>query len=430
MEHELQLQKQLTCVTTEKLKGDFKASEKEMTVLRAVGNVQKERVELEAETNDLEAAAMRRQKEMLQEALRLEREMEEVVKQREIMVLEYEARRLKDFGQKRAAAVHQGGGIVGIEAVSRVNNRRGLQGEDASSAGVLVFGDLEPNRHILRPVVGNVAPSFGDFNPMAGKECVEGEIMHTMQEGMQTTCVNQAQRTASITGKDEENGHNEKDVKGRVVNRSMVVDLTNNSTFEVYHSDEDNSRMEPHNVPQEPQNISQGNLKEQPHIPQELQSCGVGSSNPNDWYEQVVGEVDDGLNQKEVVAQQEKILAQIRRENEAEVKTKELVAKLALDEEEEGDSKQVVAVKQDERPIGTDLSEFIVVAVKKRQMKMAKKSGGEALQNDLRKSQGEEEYVNHHGKNGETMAELEAEKKKACELVRQRTAATASSKVA
>ena len=143
--------------------------------------------------------------------------------------------------------------------------------------------------------------------------------------------------------------------------------------------------------------------------------------------------MDDGLNQKEVVAQQEKILAQIRRENEAEVKTKELVAKLALDEEEEekeGDSKQVVTVKQDERPIGTDLSEFIVVAVKKRQMKMAKKSGGEALQNDRRKSQGEEEYVSHHGKNSETMAELEAGKKKTCDLVRQRTAATARSKVA
>ena len=93
------------------------------------------------------------------------------------------------------------------------------------------------------------------------------------------------------------------------------------------------------------------------------------------------GEVDDGLNNKEVLAQQEKIFAQIQRENEAEARTKELVAKLALGEAED-DSKQVVAdqevVKQNEKPNGTDLSEFIVVAVKKRQMKMAKKSGGGA----------------------------------------------------
>jgi len=409
MEQELQLEKQLTCVAMEKLKvvdsrGDFRALEEEMSVQRALGHVQKERAELEAETTQLEAAAMRRQKAMLQEALRLEREMEEVVKHREIVILEHEARRLKDLGQKRVAA-HQdslGGGIVGIEAVAIVKNRRGRQGED-TSAGGLVFGDLETDdEHIPRPGVGNEAPSVGIVNPTAREECLEGEMM---QEVMQIA----AEKQRAATGKDqparskdvgEEGG---KDGKVGVVNRSMVVDLTNNSTFEVYNSDEDNSQI----IPQEHLN--------------ELQTGHVDSSSPalpKGQYEEVeTGEVDDGLNNKEVLAQQEMILAQIQRENEAEFRTKELLAKLARGEGEE-DSKQVVAEKQDVRPIGTDLSEFIVVAVKKRQMKMAKKSGGDAGEviHEMRRSEGEEDFS--HRQN-----ELKAERKKSCELVRQRTAA-------
>jgi len=412
MDQELQLQKQLTCVTMEKLKvvdsqGDFRASGKETTVQRALGQVQKERAELEAETTNLEATAMRRQKEMVQEALRLEREMEEVVKHREIVILEYEANRLKDVVHNRVASVHQdslGGSIVGIEAVAMANGR-GRQGED-TLAGGLVFGDLETNKHISRPAVENHATSLGVLNPMVR----DGEMMERV---MQTAAEKQAQRTTG--GRDQparnrdvgEKG--DEDGKVRAANRSIVVDLTNNSTFEVYNSDEDNSQMESHNILQE-------NLKE-------VQSGGVDSSSPslpNGQYEEVeMGVLDDGLNKKEVLAQQEKILAQIQRENEAEVRTKELLAKLALGEGED-DSKQVVAerqvVKQDERPIGTDLSEFIVVAVKKRQMKMGKKSGGGAgeAMHEMRKSGGEEDVS--HRKN-----ELE-ERKEACELVRQRTA--------
>lgn len=228
---------------------------------------------------------------------------------------------------------------------------------------------------------------------------------------METAAEKPAQRTAR--GRDQpainqdvvEKGG--EDGKLRVVNRSIVVDLTNNSTFEVYNSDEDNSQMEP-------QNILQENLKE-------LQSGGVDSSSPSlpkDQYEEVeAGKLEDGMNEKELLDQQEKILAQIQRENEAEVRTKELVAKLALGEGED-DSKQVVAEKQDERPIGTDLSEFIVVAVKKRQMKNGKKPAGGAgeVMHGMRKSGGEEDVSPRKN-------ELEAERKKACELVRQRTAA-------
>merc|ERR1719234_1020990 len=92
--------------------GNMRASEKELMVQRALGHIQKERAMLEAETADLEAVAMQRQKEMVVEALRLEREMEEVVKHREMVILakerEYEARRLKDLVENRVAAVHQG----------------------------------------------------------------------------------------------------------------------------------------------------------------------------------------------------------------------------------------------------------------------------------------------------------------------------------
>ena len=200
MDQELQLQKQLTCVTMEKLKvvdsqGDFRASGKETTVQMALGQVQKQRAELEVETTNLEAAAMRRQKEMVQEALRLEREMEEVVKHREIVVLEYEASRLKDLVHNRVASTHQdslGGGIVGIEAVAMAN-RGGRQGEEILAGG-LVFGDLEKNKHFLkpgvdRPGVENEAPSLGVLNPVAR----EGEMMEKV---METAAEKQAQRTA------------------------------------------------------------------------------------------------------------------------------------------------------------------------------------------------------------------------------------------
>ena len=77
--------------------------------------------------------------------------------------------------------------------------------------------------------------------------------------------------------------------------------------------------------------------------------------------------------------------------------------------------KQVVS---DERPIGTDLSEFIVVAVKRRQMKMALKSKGSdsEVQVDKRKSGGGDAK-------SQSGAELEGERKKFGQLAKQRVAA-------
>lgn len=420
MEQELQLQKQLTCVTMEKLKvtdgqGDLRPLEETM-VQRALDQVQKERAELEAETTDLEAVAMRRQKEMVQEALRLERDMAEVVKHREIVILEYEAGRLKDLVQNRADSL--GGGIVGIEAVAR-----GRQGGDTPVKG-LVFGDVEKNGLIPRRAVKNEAPSLGILNPMAVEVCLEGDMM---QGGKVNPALKQPTGPTD-TGREKPAGGPEIEEKGGddgkvgAANRSMVVDLTNNSTFDVYNSDEDNSQLEPPHIPQE-------------QLKKELQSGEVESSRPSlsqDLCKEVniMGEIEDGLNNKEVLAQQEEILAQIRRENEAAVRTKELVAKLALSSEGEDNSEQVAVtekqvVKQnEERPIGTDLSEFIVVAVKKRQMKMARKSEESASERklEMRKSGGDDD-VRSPPKNEETMAELEAERKKARELIRQRTAA-------
>merc|ERR1719239_1922917 len=199
MEQELQLQKQLTCVTMERAKvvdnqGNMRASKEELTVQRALGHVQKEQAMLEAETADLEAAAMRRQKEMVQMALRLEKEMEEVVKHREMVILskerEYEARRQKYVVENRVAAFDQdslGGGIVGIEAVA-IANKRERQGEDILAGG-LVFGDLEKNRHISRPAVENEKPSLGSVRPV-GEVCLEGD-MKQEREVMRTPAVKQ-----------------------------------------------------------------------------------------------------------------------------------------------------------------------------------------------------------------------------------------------
>jgi len=270
---------------------------------------------------------------------------------------------------------------------------------------------------IPRPPAENEEPSLGSLKPIAGEVCLEGDLK---REGkvMHPSAVKQAQ-TTTPTGREKPAGSHEVEEKGgkdggiRAVNRSVVVDLTNNSTFEVYNSDEDNSQMEMH-------------INQDVHAKKELQKSGVDSSSLSLSKEAdtVPGKTADGLNDDELLAQQEEILEQIRRDQEAEMKTKELVAKLALGAEGEGGSKQVAAEeKQDERPIGTDLSEFIVVAVKKRQMKKARKSGGGASEaaSELRKSGGEENTS--HQKNEETMVELEVERKKAKDLIRQSIAA-------
>jgi len=141
--------------------------------------------------------------------------------------------------------------------------------------------------------------------------------------------------------------------------------------------------------------------------------------------EMVQGKMVDGLNDDEMLAQQIEIFDQIRRDQEAELKTKELVAKLALSAEGEENSKQVVPgpEEQNETPIGTDLSEFIVVAVKKRQMKKVRKSGVGASEatSEMWKSGGEEDTSRQ--KNGETTMAEQEERKKARELIRQRIAA-------
>merc|ERR1719239_1087315 len=214
MEQELQLQKQLTCVTMERAKvmdnqGNIRASEQELKVQRALGLVQKERAMLEAETADLEAAAMRRQKEMVQMALRLEREMEEVVKHREMVILtkerEYEARKLKDLVENRVGAVHQdslslGGGTVGVEAEA-IAHRRGMQGDETLDRG-LVFGDLERNRQMIpRPAVENAKCFLGSSNPVAAEVCNEGDMVQEVKV-IQTPAVKQESRPAP-TGREK-----------------------------------------------------------------------------------------------------------------------------------------------------------------------------------------------------------------------------------
>merc|ERR1712192_54960 len=100
----------------------------------------------------------------------------------------------------------------------------------------------------------------------------------------------------------------------RALNRSVVVDLTNNSTFDVYNSDEDNSQMEQH-------------VSQDEHIAkEESQKSGVDSSSTSlsQEAEMVQGKMVDGLNDDELLAQQEEILEQIRRDQEAEFRTKEL----------------------------------------------------------------------------------------------------------
>merc|ERR1719180_664952 len=103
----------------------------------------------------------------------------------------------------------------------------------------------------------------------------------------------------------------------------------------------------------------------QEHTKKESQKSEVESSSPSLQKEMVQGKMGDGLNDDELLAQQEEILEQIRRDQESELRSIELVAKLALSAEGEDNSKQVVPEEQNGRPIGTDLSEFIVMAVKK-----------------------------------------------------------------
>ena len=168
------------------------------------------------------------------------------------------------------------------------------------------------------------------------------------------------------------------------------------------------------------------------HSKEELQKSAVESSIPSlsKEAEIVQGKMVDGLNDDELLAQQEEILEQIRRDQEAELRSKELVAKLALSAEEEGGFKQVVAEKKqvevNQRTTGTDLSEFIVVAAKKRQTKSkkARKSGVGASEaaSEVRTSGGEED-ISRQKSEETTMAELEAERKRATELIRQRIAA-------
>ena len=426
MEQELQLQKQLTRVIMEMVNvTDVRTLvEEERMIWRALEHLQKDRAGLEAETRDLEAAVMQRQREMVQVALRLEREMEEVVKHKEMVLVararEYEASRLKNMSQTREVASHQdskapreftflGENVAGIEAVA-VSDPRGRRDEE-SSEGDLVFGDLEKDGYVMKSTAENEEASLCVLNQKANQE-------DTMQR--QTTTVKQVQRNLT-EGREKLDRSCKVEWKGdgnvKVANRSIkadrIVDITNNSTFEFYNSDEDHSQMEVH-VPPEHSNEEQLVIAS---LPKEV----------------VFGQVEDGLNNKEVLAQQEEILEQIKREHEAEEKTRELVAKLALSDGE-GDFKQVVAERQevDERQIGTDLSEFINVAIKKRKMNMARKSGGSTsdvlpeTKTEGRRYGGEGNVCDQKNEEAihELEVELEAEKKKQVkELTRQGTPA-------
>jgi len=239
---------------------------------------------------------------------------------------------------------------------------------------------------------------FGEVEKdLVMRKCSRKHILSTMTDG---------QSQDKVGGEDG---------RSEVTSIPVIVDITNNSTFEVYNSDEDNSQGELY-VSHEPV-VEEAGFKRDEKSP----------SPTNVRHEEMeigLEDVDNGMNNQEVLAQQEEILQQIRRDNEAALRTKELVAKLARNGTDDN-SEQVVCKEQadkqvvsDERPIGTDLSEFIVVAVKRRQMKMALKSKGSdsEVQVDKRKSGGGDA-------DSQSGAELEGERKKLGQLAKQRVAA-------
>ena len=380
LDQELQLQKELTRVTIGIIKGspdDVQMLEAELTIQKALDCVQKERAGLEVETRELEMAAARRQAEMVKRALMLERELLEIVKQREMAHL---ARKKENEKERQAqnsgpATISNGtaprdGGFDGMEA-----KREGTREEDSIQGMEIVFGEVEKD--------------------LVMRKCPRKHILST-------TTADQSQDKVE-------------DGRSEATSIPVIVDITNNSTFEVYNSDEDNSQGELY-VSHEPV-VEEAGFKRDEKSP----------SPTNGRHEEMeigLEDVGNGMNNQEVLAQQEEILQQIRRDNEAALRTKELVAKLARNGTDDN-SEQVVCKEQadkqvvsDERPIGTDLSEFIVVAVKRRQMKMALKSKGSdsEVQVDKRKSGGGDA-------DSQSGAELEGERKKLGQLAKQRVAA-------
>ena len=371
LEQELQLQKELTRVTIGIIKGssdDVQMLEAELTIQKALDCVQKERAGLEVETRELEMAAARRQAEMVERALMLERELLEMVKQRDMAHL---ARKKENVKERQAqnsgpATISNGiaprdGGFDGMEA-----KREGTREEDSIQGMGIVFGEVEKD--------------------LVMRKC--------------------SRKQDKVVGEDG---------RSEATSIPVIVDMTNNSTFEVYNSDEDNSHGELY-VSHEPV-VEEAGFKRDDKSPSP-------TNGRREEMEIGLEDVDNGMNNQEVLAQQEEILQQIRRDNEAALRTKELVAKLALNGTDDN-SEQVVCKEQadkqvvsDERPIGTDLSEFIVVAVKRRQMKMALKSKGSdsEVQVDKRQSGGGDAE-------SQSGAELEGERKKFGQLAKQRVAA-------
>ena len=288
LDQELQLQKELTRVTIGIIKGspdDVQMLEAELTIQKALDCVQKERAGLEVETRELEMAAARRQAEMVERALMLERELLEMVKQREMAHL---ARKRENEKERQAqnsgpATISNGiaprdGGFDGMEA-----KREGTREEDSIQGMGIVFGEVKKD--------------------LVMRKCSRKHILST---------------TTADQSQDKVGGE---DGRSEATSTPVIVDLTNNSTFEVYNSDEDNSQGELY--------VSHEPVVEEAGFKRDDKS----TSPTNGRHEEMeigLEDVDNGMNNQEVLAQQEEILQQIRRDNEAALRTKELVAKLAL----------------------------------------------------------------------------------------------------
>merc|ERR1719394_1682629 len=211
LEQELQLQKELTRVTIGIMKGspdDVQMLEAELTIQKALDCVQKERAGLEVETRELEMAAARRQAEMVKRALILERELLEMVKQREMAHL---ARKRENEKERQAqnsgpATISNGiaprdGGFDGMEA-----KREGTREEDSIQGMGIVFGEVKKD--------------------LVMRKCSRKHILSTMTDD---------QSQNKVAGEDG---------RSEATSIPVIVDITNNSTLEVYNSDEDNSQGE------------------------------------------------------------------------------------------------------------------------------------------------------------------------------------------
>merc|ERR1712013_890549 len=138
-EQELQLQKELTRVTIGIIKGspdDVQMLEVELTIQKALDCVQKERAGLEVETRELEMAAARRQAEMVERALMLQRDMAHLARKKENV----KERQAQNSG---LATISNGiaprdGGFDGMEA-----KREGTREEDSIQGMGIVFGEVE-----------------------------------------------------------------------------------------------------------------------------------------------------------------------------------------------------------------------------------------------------------------------------------------------